>query len=53
MYGIVWLRFRYLDYAEYEYRSLALTCVTLILMRDYFLYFYLIFFILEPRGLGR
>jgi hypothetical protein len=39
MYVLVWLRFQYLDYAKYEYRSLAPTLVTLIVMRDFFLYF--------------
>ena len=48
----VWLRFQYLDYAEYEHQSLALTCVILIFKRDFFLYFLFYFFIffgiLEP-----
>ena len=30
-----------MDYTEYEHRNLALTCVTLIDMSDFFLYFYL------------
>jgi len=44
MYLIVWLRFQYLDYAGYEHQSLALTCLTLIFKRDFFLYFLFTFF---------